>query len=239
MEVREHVRQLLESLGDHPRRVIASSLGVFWGAAAIIVMLAWGSGFHSYMYEELQRYGRPMIFVLPGVTSSGYPGFRPGIRVRISREDVSVAERSNVDAVAAVFAEHRSLSDERALVRAGNRTRRMDLSGVDHRFAEYRHFRIGTGRFFEQRDVERQRAVAVFGYEAAEDLFGSASAAIGRRVRIDSARRTWSGSASFRGPGSLPKRPSEPWLRRSQRGSVFIPKTPTRSVGTTRPSFSE
>jgi putative ABC transport system permease protein len=199
MEVREYVRQLFESIGEHPRRIIASSLGVFWGAAAIIVMLAWGSGFHSYMYDELQRYGRPMLFVLPGVTSSGFPGFRPGVRVRISREDVSVAEISNAHVVSAVFAEHRSLSDERALVRAENRIRRMDLSGVDHRFAEYRNFRVGTGRFFEEQDVERQRAVAVLGYEAAEELFGSASAAIARRIRIEGRPFTVIGVADRKG----------------------------------------
>jgi hypothetical protein len=58
MEVREYLRQAVEATASHPRRAIASSMGVFWGSAAIVLLLAWGSGFRSYMYSELQRYGR-------------------------------------------------------------------------------------------------------------------------------------------------------------------------------------
>jgi putative ABC transport system permease protein len=184
MEVREHLRQICESIWEHPRRVVASSLGVFWGAAGILVMLAWGTGFRDYMYDELQRYGRPMVSVISGVTSSGFPGYRGGVRVRVSRADAAAAERSNANLVAAVLPEHLSWSDH-VLVEAGSQVRRMDLSGVDHRFAEYRNFRIGTGRFFEERDVLQHRAVAVLGYEAAEALFGSAPAAVGERMRIE------------------------------------------------------
>ena len=56
MDFREHLQQALESLSDHPRRVLASAMGVFWGAAAIVLMLAWGSGFREYMREELSRF---------------------------------------------------------------------------------------------------------------------------------------------------------------------------------------
>ncbi|MEE8557923.1 MAG: ABC transporter permease [Myxococcota bacterium] len=185
MDLRERLLQAMEVLSAHPRRVLASSLGVFWGAAAIILMLAWGTGFRSYMYDELQRYGRPMLFMAAGITSSGFPGHRAGVRIRITREDVAVAEASNAQVVAAILPEHLSNSGERVLVQVGNRVRRMDLSGVDHRFAEYRNFHLGHGRFFDASDVERRRAVAVLGYEAAEELYGDARAALGRRIRID------------------------------------------------------
>ena len=76
MDWREHLRQVLESLADHPKRVAASAMGVLWGAAAIVLMLAWGTGFRDYMKAELGSFGRPMVFVFPALTSSGFEGFR-------------------------------------------------------------------------------------------------------------------------------------------------------------------
>lgn len=93
MELREWLRQAFESIADHPRRVIASAMGVFWGSAAILVMLGWGTGFTSFMIAEMGRFGRPSIFLIPGVTSSGFPGYRAGVRVRGSRRDARVAGR--------------------------------------------------------------------------------------------------------------------------------------------------
>jgi putative ABC transport system permease protein len=164
---------------------VASALGVYWGAAAIVVLLAVGEGFRGYMNAELGAYGKPMLFVIPGITSSGFPGHRSGVRIRLAREDLDAAERASAGRVAAILAEHRSIDDSRVLVEASGRRRRFDLSGVDHRFAEHRRFAVAHGRFFSAGDVARARAVAVLGQEAARDLFGSADAAVGRAIRID------------------------------------------------------
>jgi putative ABC transport system permease protein len=160
-------------------------MGVLWGSTGIVVLLAWGSGFQAYMHSELGRYGPPMLFVIPGVTSSGFPGHRSGVRVEISREDAAAAERASPDLVEAILPEHVSPRGERALLRAGGRVRRLDVSGVDERYARLRGFRIGLGRFFDVPDLARRRPVAVLGHEAAEELFGEARAALGKRIRVD------------------------------------------------------
>jgi putative ABC transport system permease protein len=183
MDPRESLRQAVEVLGDHPRRVVACSLGVFWGAAGIVLLLAMGTGFRDYMKIELGRFGRSSVMMIPASTSSGFPGYRKGVRVEISREDVAIAARENADLIEAIIAEHRS--EERVLVEAGARVRRLDMTGTDHRFASYRKFAIGRGRFFDAGEVERAAAVAVVGYEAAVDLFGSAERALGGRIRVE------------------------------------------------------
>ena len=58
-------------------------------------------------------------------------------------------------------------------------------SGVEARYGELRRFRLGHGRFFDESDVAHARAFAVLGFDAAKDLFGSAEAALGARIRID------------------------------------------------------
>ncbi len=183
MDPRESLRQAVEILGDHPRRVVASSLGVFWGAAGIVLLLAMGTGFRDYMKDELGRFGRISVMMIPASTSSGFPGYRKGVRVEIAREDAAIAARENADLIEAILPEHRSR--ERVLVEAGARVRRLDMTGTDHRYAPYRKFAIGRGRFFDASDVERRKAVAVLGYEAALDLFGSAERALGGRIRVE------------------------------------------------------
>jgi putative ABC transport system permease protein len=182
MELRESSRQAIEILSDHPRRVVASSLGVFWGAAAIVLLMAWGAGFREYMKSELGRYGRSFVLMYPASTSSGFPGYRKGVRVEISREDAAVVARENANLIEAILPEH--LSEERLLVEAGDRVRRLDMSAADHRYAHFRRFAIGRGRFFDASDVEGRRAVAVLGFEAAVDLFGTAERALGGRIRV-------------------------------------------------------
>ena len=198
MELRESLRQAIEILSDHPRRVVASSLGVFWGAAAIVLLLAWGAGFREYMKSELGRFGRSAVTMYPASTSSGFPGYRKGVRVEISREDAAAAARENADLIETILPEH--LSEERVLVEAGDRVRRLDMSAADHRYAHYRKFAIGQGRFFDASDVEDRRAVAILGFEAAVDLFGDAERALGGRIRVEGRGFEVIGVADPQGP---------------------------------------
>ncbi|MEE9607243.1 MAG: ABC transporter permease [Myxococcota bacterium] len=183
MEAREQLRQVAESIADHPGRVVASSMGVFWGAAAIVLLMAFGSGFREYMRAELDRYGKGAVQLFPASTSSGFPGYRKGVAVEIARADAAAAERVLSEELEALLPEHRS--EERVLVEAGGRVRRLDLSASDERFAHYRNFAMAHGRFFDASDLERRRPVAVLGHAAAEDLFGRAAAAVGETLRIE------------------------------------------------------
>lgn len=183
MEARERLRLARESITEQPRRAAASAMGVFWGAAAIVLMLAWTTGFRDYMKVEFSRYGRGGVWIIAGITSSGFPGQRAGVRVRLSREDAARAERDNAELVEAILAEHRS--QERVLVEASGRVRRLDMTASDHRFADYRNFRMGAGRFFSESDVERRRAVAVLGHEAAVELFDDPASRVGTTLRVN------------------------------------------------------
>lgn len=185
MELREQLRGAWDAVADQPRRAIASALGVYWGAAAIVVLLSVSSGFREFMHAEMGGYGRPMLFVIPGVTSSGFPGHRAGVRIELARSDLAFAEQRSAEHLLAILPEHRRGSDEKALVEARGRRRRFDVSGVDERFAEHRRFALEKGRFFDAAEVARSRAVAVLGYDAAGKLFGRAEDGVGRTIRVN------------------------------------------------------
>lgn len=179
----EPLRQIAESIAEHPRRVAASSLGVFWGAAALVLLMSFATGFREFMRAELGRFGERLVLVHPAFTSSGFPGFGKGVPVEIDRLDVAAVERATSQFVEALLPEHRS--DERVRVEGAGRVRRLDLSGADGRFARYRNFEIASGRFLDADDVAKRRAVAVIGFEAARDLYGRPELALGRTLRIE------------------------------------------------------
>lgn len=184
MDWREHLQQAAESLADHRGRVAASAMGVLWGAAAIVLLLAWGTGFREYMKTELGSFGRPLVFVFPALTSSGFEGVRKGVPVRFEREVGAIVEHESHDVLEAVLAEHEA-RDRMLVDTPDGHARRFDLSGVEARYGALRNFRLGHGRFFDESDVAHARAFAVLGFDAAKDLFGSAEAAIGARIRIE------------------------------------------------------
>ncbi|MCP4037562.1 MAG: hypothetical protein GY733_11540, partial [bacterium] len=186
-----------EAMAEHPGRMLASSLGVFWGTAAVIVLLSWGAGFRVYMHDELGSFGQSFVMMYPAATSSGFPGFRKGQPVRVSRIDAAAVERNASRRIEAVLPQQ--MSHGRVLVEAGARVRRLDLTGVDHRWAGYRKFQIGHGRFFDRADVARRRFVAVLGHEAAIDLFGSPFAALGAIVRVEGRSLRVIGVAAMKG----------------------------------------
>lgn len=183
MDWREHFLQAFESLAANPWRAFASALGVFWGAAATVLMLSWGAGFQEFMRVELGRYGRSSIFVIPGVSSSGFPGYRAGVPLRATRDDAAAAERESSELVDAVVTEY--WSRERLRIERAGRVRRLDLTASDPRFPELRRFGLAAGRFFDSGDLEKSAAVAVLGWEAARDLFDSPASGVGKRVRIE------------------------------------------------------
>lgn len=183
MEAREYVLGAVVAVREHPGRALASSLGVFWGAVALVLLLAWGSGFHEFARRELTRFGRGQVLLIPAVTSSGFPGQRKGVPVRISRSAVGAAEGDVGELVEALLPEH--FSKERVLVEARGRWRRLHLVASDERYARYRNLSIEYGRPIDLSDVERDRPVAALGHDAAEDLFGSANAAVGEAIRVD------------------------------------------------------
>jgi putative ABC transport system permease protein len=183
MDWRESLRQAYESVADHPRRVFASSMGVLWGAAAIVVLLGWGTGFREFMHAELGRFGEGFVMMFPATTSSGFPGHRKGVHVQISLDDAAAAERDAGDSVRALLACHNSR--ERLLVESDTgQIRRLDLSACDERFLAFRKFEIEHGRGFDAAEAARGAPVAVLGPEAAEQLFGSPEAALGRTLRV-------------------------------------------------------
>lgn len=163
-----------------PLHVALSALGVTWGIVAVVTLLAYGRGFGTALDEALRgAFSIGTVLIWPGQTSLQAGGERAGRRIRPTVDDaVALAALPLVRRVSPELI--RSLT-----IASPSRVVTQPVRGVHPSYARMRSLRTARadGRFVNEEDVERRRAVACLGRQVARDLFGGRPA-IGETVRI-------------------------------------------------------
>lgn len=175
------LRLSLQLLAAHRLRTALSVSGLLVGVAAVIVMVAVGSGAERRVIERLRGMGTDLLVV------SAPPAPRVAGRPR------------QVDILTLLRAEHAGLLRESVYARAaapavgGARVIRWEgrnttttLTGTTREGLAIRNIRAATGRLFDDGDDAARRLVAVVGPTVARSLFGGADP-VGQTVRIGQA----------------------------------------------------
>jgi putative ABC transport system permease protein len=172
--------QTMRSLRAHALRFRLTSLGIFWGAAMLTFLSASTTGQEQGFQQQLERTGPKIVWVMPGVIVKDRVGERGARPLELEAKDVERVARLDI-------AEQTSVDTElyNQLVRAGRRTKLLNVSGLDAAGAEIRNFQAAAGRMFLPFEVERAARVAFLGADSAERLFGRAPA-VGKTIHIDS-----------------------------------------------------
>jgi putative ABC transport system permease protein len=172
--------QTTRSLRAHALRFTLTSLGIFWGAAMLTFLSASATGTEQSFRQQLERTGPKVVWVMPGVIVKDRVGERGARPLELEVEDVERVARLDI-------AEQTSVDTElwNRLVRAGRRTKLLNVSGLDAAGAEIRNFRAAAGRMFHPFEVERAARVAFLGANSAQRLFGR-TPAVGQTIHIDS-----------------------------------------------------
>ncbi|MBI5167642.1 MAG: ABC transporter permease [candidate division NC10 bacterium] len=153
-------------------------LGIIIGVAAVIAMMAVGSGAQERIAEQIRSIGSNIIIILSGSTTSG--GIRMGHGTLLTlTEDDAKAIALEVSAVSQVAPSVRGT----AQVVYGNQNWSTVIQGSTPEFREVREWSVASGKFFTQEDVDGVTKVALLGQTVAENLFGGADP-VGQIVRI-------------------------------------------------------
>jgi putative ABC transport system permease protein len=159
-------------------RSALTMLGIIIGVAAVIAMVAVGSGATARIQEQIQSIGSNMIMVIPGsITSSGIR-LGAGNAVTLTQDDAK-AIAAECPAVAAVA----PVSRGGAQVVYGNNNWATSIQGTTPEYLAIRDNQIAEGQSFTQQDVESDAKVAVLGKTVVDNLFGG-SDPIGQVIRI-------------------------------------------------------
>jgi putative ABC transport system permease protein len=177
---REVVREALYGLSRNRLRAGLSMLGISWGIVSVVMLLAYGDGFHNAIAAGLRgAFGTGVAVIWPGQTSMQAGGERAGKRIRMRLEDAQ--------AIAALpLIRHASPEYvERLSIAYGDRQAVHPVRGVNTEYGEMRNERAapGQGRFIDDIDLEERRRVVFLGGEVYRKLFGNRPA-VGETVRI-------------------------------------------------------
>jgi putative ABC transport system permease protein len=180
----EILKRVLENLIAYRKRSLMTVLGITWGIASFILLMAYGEGFQKALMLGLSYFGDNVVVIWNGQTSMQAGGARAGRVIRTEPPDVEVI-RQRCTLVKRVSPE---VYDEMP-VRWGDRITSAGIRSVNDEYGSVRGMFMGEGRFLSAEDLAYTRRVAVLGYDLKKKLFSQAPA-IDQDVFIEGVRFT-------------------------------------------------
>jgi putative ABC transport system permease protein len=169
----------LKALRRNAMRTALTALGMIIGVAAVIVMVAIGTGASASIQNQIRSAGSNIVMVTAG--SGGFGPVRQGQgAVTTLTADDAAAIRREVPGV-------RYLSpglNTRTQVVAATSNWNTQVQGAGPELAEIRSWPTQFGAFFTEDDITAARKVAVLGSVVRDQLFGVGADATGEVIRI-------------------------------------------------------
>ena len=171
--------QAMEAMRYNGRRTAITIIGMAWGIATVVLLLAYGAGFGRAFETIFAQFGTNMIGVFPGTTSEQAGGTKAGIKVRFQRDDLERIQET-VPGIIHVS----PVMWKQVPVQNDLHTYTWEVDGVNPELQDIMNMPMGEGRFLSGTDLQQRSHVAVIGYEAKTKLF-SGMYPIGQRIRLN------------------------------------------------------
>jgi len=171
--------QAYGALRYNRRRSFLTMLGMAWGIASVVLLLAYGTGFERGLWSAFRSFGTNLIFVFPGRTSMQVGGTKAGTEVKLTMLDL--------ERITAEVPLLKRISPEAAKqcnVAYGTRSASYNVSGVYANYPRMRRMEFAEGSSFSEGDDYTHTRVAFIGADVKQKLF-SGQNAIGESIRVD------------------------------------------------------
>ena len=86
--LKDLLKQSYSAMQHNRNRTALTMLGMAWGIATVVLLLAYGAGFGRAINNIFSSFGTKIIGVFPGRTSVGAGGQKAGVPVRLELEDI-------------------------------------------------------------------------------------------------------------------------------------------------------
>src|SRR5882762_7015883 len=169
----------VKALRRNAMRTALTALGMIIGVAAVIVMVAIGTGASASIQSQIQSAGSNIVMVTAGSGGFGPVRQGQGAVTTLTAEDAHAIRRE----VPGVHYISPGLNTRTQVVAAaGNWNTQIQGAGAD--LAAIRSWPAQFGTFFTDEDVTAARKVAVLGSVVRDQLFGAGADPTGEIVRI-------------------------------------------------------
>ena len=176
---RDLLREAYAAMRHNGRRTALTMLGMAWGIATVVMLLAYGDGFGQACANIFANFGTRLVIVVPGRTSLQAGGQKSGVPIRFTQEDVETLT-TNLPQISHITPE----VGKQATVQYDTRVFTFVVTGNDPSVESVRSLKLEQGRFYNLEDQLRRARVAVIGSEAKEKLFSGRNA-LGEHIRVD------------------------------------------------------
>ena len=172
--------QAYAALQQNRRRSALTMLGMAWGIATVVLLLAYGTGFSSAIINIFKAYASMQAMgIVGGRTSMQAGGNKAGVNVRLTNDDIDRV-LTNVPQVIRITPE----SFYEGPINYEGRSYTWQVSGGNPALQEIQNLQLDAGHFYTAEDMHLRAHVCVLASESKEKLF-SGRFALGERVRIN------------------------------------------------------
>jgi len=180
IQAKDLVTEVYGSLRHNRRRSAITMLGMAWGIATVVLLLAYGTGFSTAIISIFKAYASMQAMgIAGGRTSMQAGGNKAGTRIRLTKDDIDRVV-TNVPQVIRITPE----SFYNASVNYEGRSYTWDVHGGNPHLQQIQNLQINFGRFYGPEDMQLRARVCVLGSEAKEKLF-SGRFPLGEKIRIN------------------------------------------------------
>ena len=177
--VRDLMSQAYSAMRYNRRRTALTMLGMAWGIATVVLLLAYGAGFGRAINVIFESWGTRIIGVFPGRTSQQAGGQKAGTKIKFTTDDLA-----RITAAAPLVNHITPEVDHDSNVQRDVRTYTLPIQGNYPSLFDILALKLEEGRLINAEDQEQRARVAVISSDAKLKLF-SGEYAIGQNIRID------------------------------------------------------
>ncbi|HVZ23901.1 MAG TPA: ABC transporter permease [Vicinamibacterales bacterium] len=188
----------VKALRRNAMRTALTALGMIIGVAAVIVMVAIGTGASQSIEKQIQNAGSNIVMVNAG---SGFAG-----PVRQGQGAVTTLTAQDAEAIKAQVAGVRWVSptaNTRTQIVAASGNWSTSVQGASEDLPSIRAWPMQFGSFFTAEDVAASAKVAVLGSVVRDQLFGAGADPTGETIRINNQPFRVAGVLSSKGQAAM------------------------------------
>jgi putative ABC transport system permease protein len=171
--------QAWEAMLYNRRRTAITMIGMAWGIATVVLLLAYGAGFSRAIEAIFAEWGTNIIGVFPGRTSEQAGGEKSGVKVQFTMDDVDrlIASVPGINHISPVAFKDVTVQNDL-------HTYTWTVNGVRSVFQDIWKLNTDDGRFFSGQEEQQRAHVCVIGSESKTKLF-SGGWAVGETIRLN------------------------------------------------------
>ncbi len=216
-QIKEYAATALRALGTNKARSALSVLGILIGVAAVIAMLAVGTGAQKAIEARLASLGSNLLMIRPERPSMGGVRGAAGSVSRLTEGDVKL-----LAGIPHVLRVEGNVNGNAQLV-YGDKNTNVEVTGATPLYASMRNAAPFYGRFFTDTENKEQARVALLGQTTVNTLFGTENP-VDKFIKMN--------RIQFKVIGILPMKGSSPFRDQDDVALIPLSTAMRRVVGT-------